>query len=82
LDILSLASRAGLSSSPTCQLRQGGNNDAVVQQIKEVKMSKQDKTEKLQGTVVKPSYSEDEIFEKLMGMFKKQGIEVKKNKKE
>tara|TARA_R100000152_G_C6759229_1_gene183156 strand:- start:6 stop:149 length:144 start_codon:yes stop_codon:yes gene_type:complete len=42
---------------------------------------KKDKPPKLEGVVVKPSYSEDEIFEKLMGMFKKQGIEVKKDAK-
>ena len=34
--ILAYVSRAGLSSPPTCQLRQGGKNDAVVQQLMEI----------------------------------------------
>jgi hypothetical protein len=30
----------GLNSPPTCQLRQGGTNDAVNQQLKELKMKR------------------------------------------
>ena len=32
------ASREEISLSPTCQLRQGGKNDEVIQQIKEITM--------------------------------------------
>ena len=39
-----------------------------------------DKSNKIEGVVVKPNSREDEIFEKLMGMFEMQGIEVKKDK--
>ncbi len=38
------------------------------------------KPSKLEGIVSKPSDSEDEIFKKLMTMFERQGIEVKKDK--
>ncbi len=38
------------------------------------------KPSKLEGIVSKPSDTEDEIFKKLMTMFERQGIEVKKDK--
>ena len=73
--ILFQASRAGLNSPPTCQLRQGGINDVVNQQLKELSMKKP----KL--FVVKPNDDKKTIYKKLVKYLEQQGIKVAKDGK-
>ena len=49
-----------LSSPPTCQLRQGGTNDVVNQQLKELNMKK------LKLLVVKPQDDRKTIYKNLI----------------
>jgi len=65
----------GLNSPPTCQLRQGGTNDAVNQQLKELKMKK------LNLFVVRPSDTKAEVQKKLTEYLKQQGIKIVKEDK-
>jgi PleD family two-component response regulator len=70
-----LVSRAGLNSPPTCQLRQGGKNDAVNQQPKEFKMKK------MKLLVVRPSDDRKTIYKNLIKYLEQQGIRVTKGGK-
>jgi len=70
-----LVSRAGLNSPPTCQLRQGGKNDAVNQQPKESKMKK------MKLLVVRPSDDRKTIYKNLIKYLEQQGIRVTKGGK-
>ena len=67
-----MTSREGLNSPPTCQLRQGGTNDVVNQQLKELSMKKP----KL--LVVRPSDDRKTIYKNLIKYLKQQGIKVVK----
>ena len=68
--ILFQVSRVGLSSPPTCQLRQGGTNDAVNQQLKELNMKK------IKLLVVRPSDDRKTIYKNLIKYLEQQGIRV------
>ena len=70
--IIIQASRVRLSSPPTCQLRQGGKNDVVNQQLKELNMKK------LKLLVVRPSDDRKTIYKNLIKYLKQQGIKVVK----
>ncbi len=70
-----MVSRAGLNSPPTCQLRQGGKNDAVNQQPKESKMKK------MKLLVVRPSDDRKTIYKNLIKYLEQQGIRVTKGGK-
>ena len=73
-----MTSREGLNSPPTCQLRQGGTNDVVNQQLKELNMKK------LKLLVVRPSDDRKIIYKNLIKYLKEQGIKVvggRKNEK-
>jgi hypothetical protein len=59
-----------LSSPPTCQLRQGGKNDVVNQQIMEIQMKKP----KL--LIVKPSDYKETIYKNLIKYLERQGIKI------
>ena len=65
----------GLSSPPTCQLRQGGTNDVVNQQLKELNMKK------LKLLVVRPSDDRKTIYKNLIKYLERQGIKVTKGGK-
>ena len=69
------ASRARLGSPPTCQLRQGGTNDVVNQQLKELSMKK------LKLLVVRPSDDKKTIYKNLIKYLEQQGIRVVKGGK-
>ena len=73
--ILFQASRAGLNSPPTCQLRQGGTNDVVNQQLKELNMKK------LKLLVVRPSDDRKTIYKNLIKYLEQQGIRIVKGGK-
>ena len=73
--IIIQVSRARLSSPPTCQLRQGGTNDAVNQQLKELNMKK------LKLLVVRPSDDRKTIYKNLIKYLEQQGIRVAKGGK-
>ena len=73
--ILFQASRAGLNSPPTCQLRQGGINDVVNQQLKELNMKK------LKLLVVRPNDDRKTIYKNLIRYLEHQGIRVIKGGK-
>ena len=60
----------GFSSPPTCQLRQGGTNDVVNQQLKELKMRK------LKLLVVKPQDDRKTIYKNLIKYLSQQGIKI------
>ena len=64
-----------LSSPPTCQLRQGGTNDAVNQQLKELKMKK------MKVLVVRPSDHRKTIYKNLIKYLEQQGIRIIKGGK-
>ena len=64
-----------LSSPPTCQLRQGGTNDVVNQQLKELNMKK------LKLLVVRPSDDRKNIYKNLIRYLEQQGIRVVKGGK-
>ena len=64
-----------LNSPPTCQLRQGGTNDAVNQQLKELNMKK------LRLLVVKPNDNRKIIYKNLIKYLEQQGIKVVKGGK-
>ena len=64
-----------LSSPPTCQLRQGGTNDEVNQQLMELHMKK------LKLLVVKPNDDKKTIYKNLIKYLERQGIRVKKGNK-
>ena len=59
-----------LDSPPTCQLRQGGKNDVVNQQLKELYMKK------LKLFVVRPNDDRKTIFKNLIKYLEQQGIKV------
>ena len=59
-----------LSSPPTCQLRQGGKNDVVNQQIMEIQMKKP----KL--LIVKSSDDKETIYKNLIKYLEQQGIKI------
>ena len=59
-----------LSSPPTCQLRQGGTNDVVNQQLKELNMKK------LKLFVVKPHDNRKTIYKNLIKYLGQQGIRI------
>ena len=61
-----------LSSPPTCQLRQGGTNDEVNQQLKELNMKK------LKLLVVKPNDNRKTIYKNLIKYLEQQGIRILK----
>jgi len=61
-----------LNSPPTCQLRQGGTNDAVNQQIKELNMKK------LKLLVFKPNDNRKTIYKNLIKYLEQQGIRIVK----
>ena len=60
----------GLNSPPTCQLRQGGTNDAVNQQLKEINMKK------LKLLVVKPNDDRKTIYKNLIKYLEHRGIRI------
>ena len=60
----------GLSSPPTCQLRQGGTNDEVNQQLMELDMKK------LKLLVAKPSDDRKTIYKNLIKYLEQQGIKI------
>ena len=64
-----------LNSPPTCQLRQGGTNDVVNQQLKELNMKK------LKLLVVKPNDNRKTIYKNLIKYLEQQGIRVTKGGK-
>ena len=64
-----------LNSPPTCQLRQGGTNDVVNQQLKELNMKK------LKLLVVRPSDDRKTIYKNLTKYLERQGIKVTKGGK-
>ena len=70
-----MVSRAGLNSPPTCQLRQGGTNDAVNQQLKELNMKK------LKLLVVRPNDDKKTIYKNLIKYLEHQGIRIVKGGK-
>ena len=63
----------GFSSPPTCQLRQGGKNDVVNQQIMEIQMKKP----KL--LIVRPDDNKKTIYKNLVNYLKQQGIRIKRD---
>ena len=65
----------GLSSPPTCQLRQGGTNDEVNQQLMELDMKK------LKLLVAKPSDDRKTIYKNLIKYLEQQGIKIIKGGK-
>ena len=64
-----------LSSPPTCQLRQGGTNDVVNQQLKELNMKK------LKLLVVRPIDDSKTIYKNLIKYLEQQGIRIVKGGK-
>jgi PleD family two-component response regulator len=64
-----------LSSPPTCQLRQGGTNDEVNQQLMELQMKK------LKLLVVRPSDDRKTIYKNLIKYLEQQGIRIIKGGK-
>ena len=62
-----------LSSPPTCQLRQGGKNDVVNQQIMEIQMKKP----KL--LIFRPDDNKKTIYKNLVNYLKQQGIRIKRD---
>jgi PleD family two-component response regulator len=64
-----------LSSPPTCQLRQGGTNDVVNQQLKELNMKK------LKLLVVRPIDDSKTIYKNLIKYLEQQGIRIVKGSK-
>ena len=73
--IIFQASRVRLGSPPTCQLRQGGTNDVVNQQLKELNMKK------LKLLVVRPSDDRKTIYKNLIRYLEQQGIRIVKGGK-
>jgi LPS O-antigen subunit length determinant protein (WzzB/FepE family) len=65
----------GLNSPPTYQLRQGGINDVVNQQLKELNMKK------LKLLVVRPNDYRKTIYKNLIKYLEQQGIRVAKGGK-
>ncbi len=65
----------GLSSPPTCQLRQGGTSDEVNQQLMELQMKK------LKLLVVRPSDDRKTIYKNLIKYLEQQGIRIIKGGK-
>ena len=61
-----------LSSPPTCQLRQGGTNDVVNQQLREKNMKK------LKLLVVRPNDDRKTVYKNLIKYLEQQGIRIVK----
>ena len=64
-----------LGSPPTCQLRQGGTNDVVNQQLMELNMKK------LKLLVVRPNDDRNTIYKNLIKYLEQQGIRIVKGGK-